>query len=253
MVTIRKAADRGHVEYDWLDTRHTFSFGHYHDPAHMGFGALRVINEDRVRPGAGFDTHGHRDMEILTWVLEGALEHRDSLGNGSLIRPGELQRMSAGTGVLHSEHNASRQHPVHLLQIWVRPARAGMAPGYEQKAFGEPELAGRLRLLAAPDGREGALTVHQDAAVYATRLRSGEAVTLTLGPGRRAWVQVARGTLHLNGETLHAGDGAAVTGETTLRLEATDDGPADAAAGNGSAPAAGTDGAVAEALLFDLA
>jgi len=175
MITIRRAKERGHADHGWLDTYHTFSFADYWDPRHMGWGPLRVINEDRVAPGTGFPTHAHRDMEIITYVLEGALEHRDSLGTGSVITPGEVQRMSAGTGVRHSEYNASRTELVHLLQIWIQPARAGIAPEYEQKTFPVSERRGRLRLIAAPDGRDGAVTIHQDAAVYATTLARGEA------------------------------------------------------------------------------
>src|SRR5918996_3817026 len=176
MITVRPSSKRGSSKFDWLDSRHTFSFGDYYDPQHMGFSDLRVINEDRVAAGAGFPTHAHRDMEIITYVLEGALEHRDSLGTGSVISPGEVQRMSAGTGVRHSEYNASKTEPVHLLQIWIEPARAGIAPGYEQKTFAEAQRQGQLRLIAAADGRDGAVTIHQDAAVYATTLARGERV-----------------------------------------------------------------------------
>jgi redox-sensitive bicupin YhaK (pirin superfamily) len=231
MITIRKAKDRGHADHGWLDTSHTFSFADYWDPRHMGWGPLRVLNEDRVAAGTGFPTHAHRDMEIITYVLEGALEHRDSLGTGSVIRPGEVQRMSAGTGVRHSEYNASKTDPVHFLQIWIEPARRGVAPGYEQKTFGEAERRGRLRIIAAPDGREGAVTIHQDATVYATTLARGERVTHAAAPGRLGWVQVARGALLLNGERLAQGDGAAIERERALTLEALEP---------------------AEALLFDL-
>jgi len=231
MITIRKAKERGHADHGWLDTYHTFSFADYWDPRHMGWGPLRVINDDRVAPGTGFPTHAHRDMEIITYVLDGALEHRDSLGSGSVIRPGEVQRMSAGTGVRHSEYNASKSDPVHLLQIWIEPARTGIAPGYEQKAFAEPERRGRLRLIAAPDGRDGALTIHQDASVYTTTLARGERVEHVLGAGRLAWLHVARGALLLNGERLAQGDGAAIENERRIDLEALED---------------------AEALLFDL-
>jgi redox-sensitive bicupin YhaK (pirin superfamily) len=231
MITIRKAKDRGHADHGWLDTYHTFSFADYRDPRHMGWGPLRVINDDRVAPGTGFPTHAHRDMEILTYVLEGALEHRDSLGTGSVIRPGEVQRMSAGTGVRHSEYNASKTEPVHLLQIWIEPARVGIAPGYEQKAFGEAERRGQLRLIAAADGRDGAVTIHQNAAVYATTLERGERVEHALAPGRLAWLQVARGALLVNGERLAEGDGAAIDKERRLSLAALEP---------------------AEALLFDL-
>ena len=220
MITIRKAKERGHADHGWLDTYHTFSFADYWDPRHMGWGPLRVINEDRVAPGTGFPTHGHRDMEIITYVLEGALEHRDSLGTGSVIRPGEVQRMSAGTGVRHSEYNASKTEPVHLLQIWIQPARPGIAPGYEQKTFGDAERRGRLRLIAAADGRDGAVTIHQDAAVYATTLARGQRVEHTLEPRRLAWLQIARGAPLVNGERLEQGDGAAIENERRLEIEA---------------------------------
>ena len=220
MITIRRAKERGHADHGWLDTFHTFSFADYWDPRHMGWGPLRVINEDRVAPASGFPTHAHRDMEIITYVLAGALEHRDSLGTGSVIRPGEVQRMSAGTGVRHSEYNASKTEPVHLLQIWIEPARTGIAPGYEQKTFGEAERRGRLRLIAAPDGRDGAVTIHQDATVYAATLARGERVEHALAPGRLGWLQVARGALLVNGEQLAQGDGAAIEGERSITLEA---------------------------------
>jgi len=220
MITIRRAKERGHADHGWLDTYHTFSFADYWDPRHMGWGPLRVINEDRVAPASGFPTHAHRDMEIITYVLEGALEHRDSLGTGSVIRPGEVQRMSAGTGVRHSEHNASKTEPVHLLQIWIEPARAGIAPGYEQKTFAEADRRGQLRLIAAGDGRDGAVTIHQDAALYATTLARGERVEHGLAARRLAWLQVARGALLLNGERLAQGDGAAIDNESRLELEA---------------------------------
>jgi redox-sensitive bicupin YhaK (pirin superfamily) len=216
MITVRASADRGRATLGWLDSRHTFSFADYHDPAHMGFGPLRVINEDRVAPGGGFPLHGHQDMEILTYVLEGALEHKDSLGSGSIIRPGDVQRMSAGTGIQHSEFNASKEEPVHLLQIWILPQRRGIAPGYEQKRFALDKAG--LVLVASGGGRSGALTVHQDADVYAGRLAEGEAVTHSLLPRRLGWVQVARGMVTVNGLTLSAGDGAAIEGETELTL-----------------------------------
>lgn len=219
MITPRRAAERGHADHGWLDTRHTFSFADYHDPRHMGFRALRVINEDRVQPGQGFPTHGHRDMEIVSYVLAGALEHRDSLGTGSVIRPGEVQRMSAGTGVLHSEFNASLTELVHFLQIWILPERRGLPPGYEQKAFGEARR-GRLCLVASPDGRDGSLTVHQDVCLYAGVLDPGASVTHPLAPGRHGWVQVARGALTVGTHRLLAGDGASISDETALPLRA---------------------------------
>jgi redox-sensitive bicupin YhaK (pirin superfamily) len=234
MISIRRAGERGHFDHGWLDTSHTFSFADYRDERHMGFRSLRVINEDRVAPGQGFGTHGHQDMEILTYVLEGELAHRDSTGGRGTIVPGEVQRMSAGTGVTHSEFNGSPDEPVHFLQIWLLPDRRGHAPSYEQKAFPEGERRGRLRLVASPDGAAGSLTVHQDARVYAAILSRGEAVEHALAPGRGAWVQVARGEVEAGGEVLRAGDGAAVEGQGSLRL---------AGAGDGTA----------ELLLFDLA
>ena len=219
MITVRRAQDRGHANHGWLDSHHTFSFADYYDPAQMGFRALRVINEDRVAPGAGFGTHSHRDMEIVSYVLEGGLAHKDSMGTGSTLRPGDVQRMSAGTGVAHSEFNASKTEPVHFLQIWILPERPGIAPSYEERRFPATERQGRLRLVASPDGREGALTVHQDAAIYAGLLATGERAELSLRPGRHAWVQVARGEVKLGDETLRAGDGAAVSGESLLALE----------------------------------
>jgi hypothetical protein len=230
-IDIRPARQRGHADHGWLDTWHTFSFADYHDPRFMGFRTLRVINEDVVAPGRGFPTHGHRDMEIITYVLQGALQHRDSLGTGSIIRPGEVQRMSAGTGVRHSEANASPSEPVHLLQIWIEPARPGIEPGYEQRAFADEDKQGRLRLVASPDGAEGSVTIHQDARVYATRLGPGQRVVHPLATGRHAWLQVARGSLALNGARLAAGDGAAVSAEAVVTLVGEQD---------------------AEALLFEL-
>jgi hypothetical protein len=218
MIQVRKSCERGHANHGWLDTYHTFSFADYYDPAHMGFGPLRVINEDRVEPGKGFGTHGHRDMEILTVVLDGALQHRDNLGNGSVIRPGDVQRMSAGTGVLHSEFNASDKDPVHFLQIWIEPSKRGVQPGYEQKHFGAEDRQGRLRLLASSDGRDASVTLHQDARVYVTDLGPDDAVSHDIEPGRRAYVHVARGAVTLNGLPLEAGDGARVVDETTLNL-----------------------------------
>ncbi len=221
MIAIRRSADRGRASLGWLDSRHTFSFADYHDPEHMGFGALRVINEDRVVPGAGFPRHGHQDMEILSYVLDGALEHKDSLGTGSIIRPGNVQRMSAGTGIQHSEFNSSKTEPVHFLQIWILPAVKGIAPGYEQKTFALDGTQG-LRLVATGGGRDGALTVHQDVDVYAGRLAQGETLTHRLRPERLGWLQVARGSITLNGLALDAGDGAAVEGETELGVRAVD-------------------------------
>ncbi len=220
MLTIRKAQDRGHADHGWLNSYHSFSFADYYDPAHMGFSVLRVINEDRVQAGEGFPTHAHRDMEIVSYVLEGALQHKDSLGNGSVIRPGDVQRMSAGTGVRHSEYNSSTQEPVHFLQIWILPCANGMAPGYEQKNFPSAELDGRLRLLASPDGRETSVTIHQDAYLYAAKLQANASISHALAPQRRAYVQVARGQLTLNGATLNAGDGARIENETKLKLVA---------------------------------
>jgi quercetin 2,3-dioxygenase len=219
MLTIRRSIDRGHAQHGWLDSRHTFSFADYHDPAHMGFRALRVINEDRVQPAMGFGTHPHRDMEILSYVLEGGLAHKDSLGTGSVIRPGDVQRMSAGTGVTHSEFNASSTEPVHFLQIWLLPEQRGLAPSYEQKHFAEAQRRGRLQLVASRDGHEGSLTVNQDVAVYDALLGTKERAELSLGKGRHAWVQVARGSVKVNGETLKAGDGAALSAEPLLALE----------------------------------
>jgi len=232
MITKRAAGELGHFDHGWLQTYHTFSFADYHDPDHMGFRHLRVINEDYVRPGMGFPTHGHRDMEIVTCVLEGALEHRDSLGNGSVIRPNDVQRMTAGTGVRHSEFNASKSEPVHLLQIWIMPARAGLAPGYEQKTIAEKDKRGALRLIASPDGDDGSVTINQDVRLSASVLQPGEKVAYDLPRGRFAWLQVARGAVTLNGQTLVHGDGAAVSDETSLGIAAT---------------------ASSEILLFDLA
>jgi redox-sensitive bicupin YhaK (pirin superfamily) len=231
MIDVRHAKERGHANHGWLDTWHTFSFGGYHDADFMGFRVLRVINEDTVAPGQGFPLHGHRDMEIISYVLEGGLAHKDSLGTGSVIRPGDVQRMSAGTGVRHSEFNASPNAPVHFLQIWIEPARIGIAPGYEQKAFTEADKRGRLQLVASPDGAEDSLTIHQDARLYATVLAPGQAVDHSLARGRHAWVQVTRGTLTVGGKALAQGDGAAISAEATVSLVGETD---------------------AEALLFDL-
>lgn len=219
MKELRRSEDRGHANHGWLDSFHSFSFADYHDPDHMGFGPLRVINEDRVQPGMGFGTHGHRDMEIISYVLEGSLEHKDSMGNGSVIRPGNVQRMSAGTGVRHSEYNPSEREGVHFLQIWIEPAARGIAPGYEEKHFDAASKRGRLRLIASPDGRDGSVTLHQDALVYAALLDGAESATLGLAPGRRAYVHVARGEVSANGQLLRAGDALKVTGEPAIRLE----------------------------------
>ncbi len=244
MIQLRPGQERGQTQSEWLDSRHTFSFDRYYDPRHMGFHHLRVINEDWVQAGRGFPTHPHRDMEILTYVLEGALEHRDSLGNGSPIRPGEVQRMSAGTGITHSESNPSASELVHLLQIWILPERLALPPSYEQKAFPLDASHGSLLLLAAPDGRDGAVTLHQDVELSAARLRGGEQVEYRLRPGRHAWIQVARGSVSVNGVRMEAGDGAAVSEEGLLAIQAS-------AETEGTARTAGT--ARAEILLFDLA
>ncbi len=232
MITIRKAHERGHADHGWLNTWYTFSFADYHDPAQMGYSSLRVINDDRIAAGGGFTTHGHRDMEIVTYVLSGALEHRDSMGNGTVIRPGEVQRMSAGSGVRHSEFNASASEEVHLLQIWIVPARGGIAPGYEQKFFDAAEKLGRLRLVASPDGSDGSVTIHQDAKLYAALLDPEHPAEHVLPPGRRAYLHVARGSATLNGLTLADGDGARIEGESVLHFESA---------------------GFAEILLFDLA
>lgn len=231
MIELRRSAERGYADHGWLKSFHSFSFADYHDPRHMGFGPLRVINEDRVRAGSGFGTHGHRDMEIISYVLEGALAHEDSMGNGSAIVPGDVQRMSAGTGVRHSEFNHDKAGTTHFLQIWIEPARTGIAPSYEQKHFDAAAKRGRLRLIASPDGAEGSVTVHQDARVYAALLDGAERATHALAPGRRAYVHVARGALEVNGERLEAGDAlkARDVGQIVLQK-----------------------GAGAEVLLFDL-
>ena len=232
MIVVRDRGRRGRTQLGWLDSRHTFSFGDYRDPNHMGFRSLRVINDDRVIPGAGFGTHGHSDMEIVSYVLEGALAHKDSLGTGSTIRPGEVQRMSAGTGITHSEFNASTQEPVHFLQIWILPDVRGLAPGYEQKRFAPEECRNRFRLVADRNGTDGALTIHQDARIYVATLEAGGRLTQPLAADRYAWLQVARGVVALEGDELREGDGAAISGEASVGLETT----------NG-----------AELLLFDLA
>ena len=231
MRTIRRANERGHANHGWLDTNHTFSFADYYDPKHMGFRTLRVINEDRVAPHAGFGAHPHRDMEIVTYVLSGAIEHRDSIGTVGTLRAGEMQRMTAGTGVVHSEMNQTDE-PLHFLQIWILPERQGLQPGYEQKAFAEDERRGRFRLVVAPGGEEGALHIHQDVKVYATLLGAGERASFDLAPGRHAWLQVARGAAALDGDELRAGDGVAISDERHIELVAREP---------------------MEALLFDLA
>jgi len=223
MITFRDRMARGQSRTGWLDSRHTFSFADYYDPAQEGFRSLRVINEDRVIPGAGFPRHGHRDMEIISYVLEGELEHKDSLGNGTVIRPGEVQRMTAGTGILHSEFNPSKTEPVHFLQIWIEPDRTGLAPGYEQKSFPVSERRGRLRLVASPGAEDGAVRVHQDARLFVANLAEGERVEHGLAPGRGAWLQVARGIVALNGTEMRESDGAAVEDEPLLAIEAETD------------------------------
>ena len=232
MIRLRLSNERGRAKYDWLDTRYSFSFSNYYDPRHMGFSDLRVINEDIVAPGGGFPTHGHKDMEILTCILSGALEHRDSMGNTSVIRPHEWQRMSAGTGVRHSEANASETDPVHLLQIWILPESEGLKPGYEQKLFAPEEKQGRLRLVASRDAREGSLTIHQDVSLYDGILSAGESIEHKFETGRNGWLQVVRGSLDVNSQKLNAGDGAAISAEDSLRITAADE---------------------SEVLLFDLA
>jgi redox-sensitive bicupin YhaK (pirin superfamily) len=218
MINVRHAAERGTANFGWLDSRHTFSFGDYYDPKQMGFGPLRVINEDRVRPGAGFGTHGHQDMEIISYVLEGALEHKDSIGTGSVIRPGDVQIMSAGTGIRHSEFNHSVTEPVHFLQIWVVPDREGIAPRYEQKTFPDAEKRRRLRPIASSDGCDGSIVIYQDVDLFAALLDDGDQVTHALRPGRKGWLQVARGAVVMNGHELDTGDGAALEGEPALNV-----------------------------------
>lgn len=219
MVKIRKHFERGHAEHGWLDTSHSFSFADYYDPEQMGFSSLRVINDDRIAPGAGFPTHAHRDMEIITYVLQGTLEHRDSMGNGSIIRPGDVQRMSAGSGVTHSEFNASTVEPVHLLQIWIMPDRQGIPPGYEQKSFSVEEKRGKCCLIASPDGAEKSLTIHQNARVYTILLDHDHPASYRLPPGRRAYLHMAHGAALVNGAALEAGDGARIEDESVIRLE----------------------------------
>jgi redox-sensitive bicupin YhaK (pirin superfamily) len=231
MLKVRRAEERGHADHGWLNSYHTFSFAGYYDPANTGFRSLRVINEDFVLPGEGFGTHPHRDMEILTYVLEGALEHRDSMGNGGVIRPGEVQRMSAGSGITHSEFNASDKEPVHFMQVWILPEQRGITPSYEQRNF---DLAsnGKLRLIASPDADQDSVAIHQDAKVYAGKLEAGASLRHEIAKDRHAWVQVARGEVEVNGTKLRAGDGAAITGEPELRIS--------------------TNGQGSELLLFDL-
>jgi redox-sensitive bicupin YhaK (pirin superfamily) len=232
MITLRRSDERGRTKLDWLDSRHTFSFGEYHDPRNMGFRDLRVINEDRVSPGKGFGTHSHRDMEIITYVLEGAVEHKDSTGNQTIIRPGDVQRMSAGTGISHSEYNPSKTEPVHFLQIWILPQQQNLAPSYEQRAFDLEKNRGRWLLIASQDGGDGAVTVHQDVALSVARLLPGQQASYRFKPGRHAWLHAARGSVTLNGAALNEGDGAAASEEEILEIWALDE---------------------AEILLFDLA
>ncbi len=223
MIRIRKAEERGHFDHGWLDTYHTFSFSSYYDPEHTGFRTLRVMNEDRVQPGQGFGMHPHRDMEIVTYVLQGALEHKDSMGNGEVLRPGEFQRMSAGTGITHSEFNPSQTELVHLYQIWLLPERLGIEPSYEQKRFDDAEMTNRLRLVASPDASGGSLMIHQDACVHLAKLVASKKIGHEFSPDRHAWLQVLRGSVTLNGTELAAGDGAAVSGESHLEVVATSD------------------------------
>ena len=218
MITVRPGNERGVANFGWLDSRHTFSFGNYYDQSHMGFGPLRVINEDRVQPGQGFGTHAHQDMEIISYVLEGALEHKDSIGTGSVIRPGDVQRMSAGSGIRHSEFNPSKSEPVHFLQIWLIPDKQGLPPSYEQKTFTDADKQGRMRLIASPDAVDGSVLIHLDAKVYASRLNKGDKVSYALKPGRLIWIQLARGAIVMDGEELKTGDGVAVEDERDLTL-----------------------------------
>jgi len=220
MITLRQSKERGHFDHGWLNTFHTFSFDQYYDPRYMGFRTLRVINEDFVAAGRGFPMHAHRDMEIITYILEGALQHEDSMGNGSIIRPGDVQRMTAGTGVRHSEKNASREDRVHLLQIWILPDTVGLEPGYEQKAFTEDERRGQLRLIASNDGRDGSVTVRQDVSLFASILDAGESVKYDMDQTRYGWIQVARGAVNVNGQRAGQGDGAIAIGESSLEIVA---------------------------------
>ena len=218
MISVRRADERGHADHGWLDTRHTFSFADYHDPKFVGFRGLRVINEDRVQPGQGFPPHGHRDMEIVSYVLAGALEHKDSMGTGSVIRPGDVQRMSAGTGVRHSEYNHSKDEPVHFLQVWILPERRGLEPGYEQRHFSDADKRAGLRLIASREGTDGSVTIHADAKIYAAVVEPGQRLRHALAEHRHAWLQVARGAITLNDRPLVHGDGAAVSGEPALTI-----------------------------------
>jgi redox-sensitive bicupin YhaK (pirin superfamily) len=223
MITIRQAKERGHFDHGWLNTYHTFSFDQYYDPRYMGFRNLRVINEDFVAGGRGFPTHGHRDMEIITYILEGALKHEDSMGNGSVIRPGDVQRMTAGTGVRHSEKNASDTGRVHLLQIWILPHTVGLEPGYEQKAFTEDERRGQLRLIASEDGRDGSVRLNQDVSLFASILNTDQEVERTMDQKRYAWIQVARGSINVNSENAEQGDGVIVSGESSIKIKGKED------------------------------
>lgn len=232
MINVRRAVDRGHADHGWLNTNHTFSFGAYYDPEQMGFRSLRVMNEDRVAPGKGFGTHGHKDMEIVSYVLQGELEHRDSMGNGEVLRPGEFQRITAGTGITHSEFNPSTTESTHFYQIWITPRTTRLAPGYEQKHFADQELQNRFRLVASPDGEDGSITIQQDAKISLARITRQQSLEALLAPGRHAWLQVLRGNVELNGVELSASDGAAVSNESTLSVTADSD---------------------AEVMLFDLA
>jgi quercetin 2,3-dioxygenase len=231
MIRIRRSADRGYADFGWLKSRHTFSFGNYHDGKHMGFGPLRVINEDRVEPGRGFGQHSHQNMEILSWVLEGALAHKDSIGTGAIIVPGEMQRMTAGTGIAHSEFNNSSKEPVHFLQIWILPATQGLKPGYEQRSF-TANLDGKLLLVASVDGRDGSVLIHQDVDLYVARVAADARLAHQFGPGRVGWLQVARGSVELEGQSLEQGDGASIETLSSIKIEALED---------------------AEVLLFDMA
>lgn len=232
MIAIRKASQRGHADHGWLNTYHTFSFSSYHDPAHMGFRSLRVMNEDRVAAGKGFGTHPHNNMEIVSYVLEGALQHKDSLGNGEVLRPGEFQRITAGTGIAHSEFNPSKDQPTHFYQIWLLPQRNGLTPSYEQKRFDDSELHNALRLVASPGGEKGSLTIHQDARIYLSKLDGEKPLEFEIAPGRHAWLQVLRGDVKLNGLAMQTSDGAAVSNESKLTVNASSN---------------------AEVMLFDLA